>query len=133
MGFEYRLDDQLLIISLLSLAIAIVSIGASFVGMVQGLFTEILIISSLLIYGITFTLFLYYNHELEKDEYAKKGRLDIQNPYKITLYFGIFLFLIGLIGNMIESHMILMALTSGGLFAIVYSVAGLHDLRSKKS
>lgn len=127
-----RLDNKLLLVSLVSLAVALSALGLSLAEVIQ---TDIgfIVAPFFLIYLITFTLFLHYNHELEKEEYKVRSRFDIQNPYKITLYFGIFLFFFGLVGNMIEPNFLLMALVSGGLLAIVYSIAGWHDLRTKES
>jgi len=130
---EIRLDDKLLIVSVLSFVIAVGSMILSFLKMVQ---FDLIYISapSFLIYLVTFPLFLYYNHELSKEEHEKrKSKIDTENPYKITFLFGLFLFLTGLIGNLIESNFILIALTSGGFFAVVYSAVGWHDLRVKRA
>ncbi|MFW6304782.1 MAG: hypothetical protein ACOC1V_03285 [Candidatus Saliniplasma sp.] len=130
---KFRLDDKLLIVAFISLAIAIVSMSLSFFDIVQ-MDLMYLFTLAFAIYLVTFFLFLYYNHELSKEEHEKrKAKIDTENPYKITFLFGLFLFLTGLIGNLIESNFILMALTSGGLLAIVYSAAGWHDLKKKGS
>jgi len=132
MGRAYRLDDKLLIISLIFLTISVISIGLSIGDILTTGYLEFIIMPSLSIYGITFTLFLYYNHKLEKEKVKRESRVEIKNPYKSTFYFGLFIFFIGLIGSIIEFHFILTALIWGGLFAIVYSLVGKHDLARKK-
>lgn len=129
---EFRFDTKLLLISLVFLAVALISLGLTLTDIIKA-DIGFLIAPFFLIYLVLFTLFLHYNHELEKDEYEEEKGFKIQNPYKISLYFGIFLLLVGIIGNLIEFNFILMALLWGGVFAIVYSIAGWHDLRTDGS
>ncbi len=131
MKVTLKLDDKLMILSIIFLTLSLISIGLLDGDFIPGYFDSILVIF-FTGYLITFSLFLYYNHKLEKEKIMeKKGLFDIDKPYQISFLIGLLIFVIGLYGTLLDFNIFLTAFTPAGLFAMIYSVIGWHDTKSK--
>ena len=131
MRVSLKLDDKLMILSIIFLTLSLASLGSLEGNLTQRYFESMFVIF-FTGYMITFSLFLYYNHRLEKGRTDRKESLfDIDKPYKMSFFIGFFIFVIGLFGILLDLNILLTALSSAGLVAMIYSVIGWHDTKSK--
>lgn len=128
MRLNLKLDDKLMMLSIIFLSIFLASVGLIF-GEVISSNIEPIVVISFLGYIITFTFFLYYNHKLTKENSDnKEGLTKIDRPYRISFLIGFFVFIIGIFGTLINFNFLFIALISAGFFVMIYSLIGWHDI-----
>ncbi|MFW6083555.1 MAG: DUF417 family protein [Thermoplasmatota archaeon] len=130
MRMSLKLDDKLLIISLIFLSLFLASIGLVTANIISGNF-DLLIVILLFGYLINFAFFLYYNHKLERKKSEEKNLLDFNKTYRISFIIGFFIFIIGLVGILFNFNILLMALVSSGFLVMIYSLIGQYDISIK--